>query len=86
MIFIVRNPIGRYKEYINRSFMLISSFSVRLVSDIVHYNSTLKHKSFYRPVLDIDQLIMGRDPDGDRPYDAHLGISKRKFSQHIILM
>ena len=57
---------------------------MRLVSDIVHYNTSLKHKSFYRPVLDIDQLIMGRDPDGGRPYDAHIGLSKRKFSGHYI--
>merc|ERR1712032_681708 len=69
--------LKRQKENLpsTKVIFIVRNPIVRLVSDIVHYNSTLKHKSFYRPVLDIDQLIMGRDPDGDRPYDAHLGLS-----------
>ena len=55
----------------------MSLYSVRLVSDIVHYNTSHSHQS---PVLDIDKLIMGEDSDDDRPpYYAHLNISMEIF-------
>ena len=44
------------------------------MSDVLEYNCSLG-KPGRRAVQDIDKLITGQDPDGDRPYYAHLGIS-----------
>ena len=43
---------------------------------MLEYNCSLG-KPGRRAVQDIDKLITGQDPDGDRPYYAHLGISMR---------
>ena len=52
-------------------------YSVRLVSDIVHYNTT--NQKSRRRVFDIDKLIMGEEPDDYRPpYYAHLNISMKQ--------
>ena len=53
-------------------------YLVRLVSDIVHYNTT--NQKSRRRVFDIDKLIMGEEPDDYRPpYYAHLNISMKLF-------
>ena len=57
---------------------ILEFYSVRLVSDIVHYNTT--NQKSRRRVFDIDKLIMGEEPDDYRPpYYAHLNISMGIF-------
>ena len=55
------------------------------MSDVLEYNCSLG-KPGRRAVQDIDKLITGQDPDGDRPYYAHLGISMRGFFEAWIIM
>merc|ERR1712032_806630 len=67
--------LKRQRECLPKSkvILIVRDPIVRLVSDIVHYNTTLQKSR--QNVYDIDQLIMGNDPDGGRPYYAHLNIS-----------
>ena len=78
MILIVRDPIGMKNISMIVLVYILEFYSVRLVSDIVHYNTT--NQKSRRRVFDIDKLIMGEDSDDDRPpYYAHLNISMEIF-------
>lgn len=43
------------------------------MSDIVHFNAN--HLRWQKPFMDIDKLIMGKDPNGEVPYYPHHGLS-----------
>ena len=80
VIFIVRNPIGE-QITIKRNFIYDwSNFLERLVSDIVQYSSSEQKR---RKPVDVNQLIMGRDPNGGHPYykDLSKGLLMKNQAQ-----